>query len=142
MQYVHLTCCSMSAFNGLTTMPIAFLPTQSGGRNMHNDFPEPVAIRTKTSWQCNTGKTASSCPGLKSLCLKCCCNAALVQHTAEQLLLPSSSQPLSQPPQISNSNSRHHVHYSAQVQYIYSQGAEEPKTRPLHREFVNATTST
>ena len=39
--------------------------TANGGRNMHSDFPEPVAILTNTSLQCRTGNIASSCPGLK-----------------------------------------------------------------------------
>lgn len=67
--YVH-TCCSISPFSGLNTTPIALSLFASGARNMHMVFPEPVAIRMKTSWPCRTERDASNCPGRKVECPK------------------------------------------------------------------------
>lgn len=62
----YCTCWSMSALRGLITMPIADSPTARGARNMHRDFPEPVAILTNTSRPWTTGSSASSWPGRKA----------------------------------------------------------------------------
>lgn len=62
--------CSPKALRGLTITAIDLLLTAMGGRNMQRDFPDPVAILTKTSLQCSNGSIASNCPGLKPANLK------------------------------------------------------------------------
>ena len=60
-----LTCCSISPLNGLMTIPIALSLKAKGAKNMQIDFPDPVAIRTKTSLPCSRGRSASSWPSRK-----------------------------------------------------------------------------
>ena len=59
-------------------------PKHRGGRNMHNDLPEPVAIVTNTSWQCSTAMTASSCPGGKLENPKYFCSVAFASCSAKR----------------------------------------------------------
>ena len=44
----------------------SWLAVTRGGRYIHMLFPDPVAIRTKTSCPCNTASMASICPGRNS----------------------------------------------------------------------------
>ena len=67
---LKLTCWSIKALRGLIITAIESLLTANGGRNMHRNFPDPVAILTNTSLQCSKGNITSICPGLKPANLK------------------------------------------------------------------------
>ena len=81
-----LTCCSISPLKGLMTKPMALLLRAKGPRNMQSDFPDPVAIRAKTSLPCSRGMSASSWPSRKLENEKYFCKTSWSLSYIEQLV--------------------------------------------------------
>ena len=65
---------------------MALLLMDKGTKNMHNDFPPPVGMRTNASLPWATASSASSCPGRKLLKSKWICKASASFPLATQLL--------------------------------------------------------
>ena len=85
---IRLTCCSIRQLRGLIITPTAVSLSAKGARNMHNDFPAPVAMRTRTSLPCMTANSASNCPGRKVVYLKYFSKAASNFSFAKHCVLP------------------------------------------------------